>query len=618
MKRNPNLPDGAGTHDQRKAIAQMLTRKIDAYREHVCGMRDRWDVNEAFYRNQPESMAGLIGHAVTDEDGTVYGDTANRIRDVAAWQATEHHPVVQPIIDAAIAQQYNAIVINSEYCTGETFGQSKELVGHVQKTIQNFYHAGSFDQALDDLLLISSLCGVAFLRQTMAVDVDGLLSTRSNPDVVRVGPVRYAGLNFDVIHPRDIAVYPLNSPNIEACSVVAHRVQMMRRAEIEELQEAGRYLGPDEVGGLTETDTVDQDESTMSADFSRGMDSTSNAVEEGDHQVEIWTGLAKLKLDKGAKFERWYEFVIAKDSEELLQIKEYAYPRPWYFPFYAKKEPGRLIPRSSPAQDLQALQRSANELWNQYLDAAFVSTLPSYVADRNSFNDSIIALTPGKVTLVENLSKDTFIQFPVGANQTAARDGLQYITQLAQLVARVSSNTMGNAVPAGTTATEASIIQAGNATNSNYALKIFSQGLTEAWGFAQVLIADDFAFLKSHYGDAIPVLDDYGDFSGEDAMRWPIRWSVTGKEINTNPAYAMQTLIQLLGVGLQMEQSGNPVLDSVALVEAAANSSGLTDAYNIILTPEQREIKRAEMQQMALMQAIGGMAGDGGDSSGAG
>jgi hypothetical protein len=621
MKINKDLPKGANTHEQRQAIARALTLKIDEYRASMDGMRDRWAVNEAFYRNQPEEYCGA-GHAVVDSNGNVYEGSLNRVRKVADWQATEHHPVTQPIIDAFVAQQYNAITMNSEYVSGETYGQSKELTINVGKTIQHFYKAGGFDDALDELLLITALTGVAFLRQTMTVDVDGLLSTRSNPDIMRSGPIRYAGLNFDVIHPRDIAVYPVNAPNIEACSVVAHRVQMMRRAEIVELQKAGRYLSKDEVGGLTETTgNADEDESAASIAWSRGMDDSINATEPGDHQIEVWTGLAKLALTEKDEFERWYEFVLAKGSDELLQIREYAYPRPWYFPFYVKREPGRLIPRSSPAQDLQGLQRSTNELYNQYLDAAYAATLPCYVAEESAIVDQDIQLTPGKIVPISGLTKETFQQFPIGANQEAALQAIQHNVELAQLVARVSSNSMGNSIPSGTTATEASIIQAGNSANANYALRVFSRGLAEAWGFAQMLIADEFALMKQFYGDAIPVpeMDEATGMAGEQAMRWPIRWDVTGKEVNSNQAANYQTLVTLLSVAGQLQQMGMPVFDIPAIGTALANASGLTDAYNILLDPAVAEQQRAEFQaqqqaraqieQLAAVQQVAGMGG---------
>ena len=601
------IPYALRGREERKRFAERLIEFIDAYESSTEGLRQRWALNAALYQNV-EPDAGLRESFINDDEDSDLIPPINRLTPRYSWQTDESYPIMQPIGDAFTANIYSTITGHGEYFSGKSLALDKDRTRDVSATIQAFADTAGFDQTLYHSILNSWLFNSNWIRVTSDVRVKGFLPFGSQPDILRASEIEYAGLEFNVISPRDIAYSPFNAPNVMACEFIGHRVQMVRVSEIREMQAAGRYITDPEIV-LTETQEGWGDESQLA-----------NANALGSHdmpgvqspQVEIWAGLAKAKLNKGQEFESWWEVELARETGELLRVRPYNYPRPWYFNTAFKPELNNLTPVSSPAQDIQPLQLAANETWSLYLDASLAQTLGAWGTDNLAALDESLAIKPGSINMIRgNLTP----LIPPG-NPAQGLQAIAAISEAAQRAARVSNNQMAGEFRSGVTATEAAQIAAGDAQGTNTALRLFADGLAEMWQFMQMLIADDFALFKQFYGDAIPVPEAYDDGTpGEVAMRAPIRWSVTGKEVQTTNVFRMAQVQQLLGIALQLDQMGTPVFRLSALAEAAAELSGVPDAYNILNSPEE-QAAITQQRQMAQLMALAGNGGDAGSGSG--
>ena len=521
-------------------------------REHL---KDRWSVNEQYYRNQPDTPVLPENTSGRIRGGQVEGD----------WRSSFHAPLMQPIIDTLVAQLTSSVVNQDTYAVCRIPNADQEVIEAISDSMQCLLESAHFAKVVRQAALISALVGTAFVRVHSDVVVEDFLPL--TPDVGISQPktgetLSYAGLVFTILHPRDVAVYPESAQSISQAKMIAHRGELVRRTEAKELMDAGRWIDYDDVlASGRPRPTEPQQETDM-----RGSDD-SRYVHPDDGVLECWTGLCKLKLGKD-KVERYYEFVVNRPDRKLLLIKPYPLSKPWYSALHIKDEYLELFTKGSVAQDLQGLQSLYNECMNEMADGTLATTAPIFFAQDGALVDPKMAIEPGLVVTCENVEgiKPYAIEF----NPSGLLAAMQYVEQMATKVARISQNSQASEISQNsTTATEASLIAAADAnTFSNY-LEVFSLGLSDVFSTCQQLMAHDWEFFKMFYGDWL------GEFDPAELNR-PIRWDIRGQVSRQTDAQIVAQAQALLALDVQMAQAtGAPVYDTRKLLEFIGRKSGI-------------------------------------------
>jgi len=138
------------SREKRKEIGKTISDQITSVSGSLSGLAERWDVNEAYYRND---MA--IG--TSDYDPQVSSDgLAVRLWNGQKWQrASVHTPLVQPICDSIADNIANIVLGQTNFCTAKANGggsdKSNALTEEVQWHMSNAIIDSKIQKALNDL-----------------------------------------------------------------------------------------------------------------------------------------------------------------------------------------------------------------------------------------------------------------------------------------------------------------------------------------------------------------------------------------------------------------------------------------------------------------------------------
>jgi len=561
--------------DKRKEIGKTLSDQITSVSGSLSGLAERWDVNEAYYRND---MA--IG--TSDYDPQVSSDgLAVRLWNGQKWQrASVHTPLVQPICDSIADNIANIVLGQTNFCTAKANGGGSDKSNSLTEEVQWHMSNAIIDSKIQKAAEWCSVLNMAIMRVRFEVSASKFLPNAVTSDVSGQGDIAFAGIQVDCIHPRDFIAYPHDVSDISQCRLLAHRWRKMHTNEIEEMQDAGRFYKIDEELVDSDADTDDV------APSEKVFDRTSKARDGEDTFPTLWTGLFKAKL-AGDKNEVWYEFILAKETQTLLSVTKYELSRPWYVPFYLKEEYGGIYPSNSTAQNIQQLQTVQNELFSTVIDAATLGVYPMFVQNTNGIGaDKIETWEPLKVLETVGDTKDAINMLSLRSDLNPLLASIQQIQSLAERTARVSSNDMGTSFQGGMTATESAQIAQGTATKKNAMLNSFSNALTQVWSLAQQLLAQNYTWIRMAYGDATPLS---GAEDAEIILSKPVKWEVTGKSAASTPEQQFQYASQLLTIGLQLAGAGLPVYKVEQLASILADTSQLPGSQSILTSEDERK-----------------------------
>lgn len=582
---NPKIND-----DDLREIALTLVKQLDTVDASLSGLYQRWAVNEAFYANRP--VDAVVADDVNDSGEVTLRFFAGK---ETQFPSQIHAPLVQPIVDSLADNVANTVLGQSNYCTGTTFGEHSSESNTITDEMQWHFSNARVDEKVQQWARGLFTINMAVCRVRFNYTASDFLPNTIRGDVALDGPIEFAGLEIDSIHPRDFKAYPTDATDISQCRTLAHRWRKMHVDEIDEMIQTGAWL---KIEASDLVDSYQTDENLSPEEKTFNLVSPSRV--DGDRFVTLYEGLTKYK-PKGAKCACWYKFLLAKETYSLLQFEPYEFTKPWYFTFYHDRPVNSIYPSNSVAQNIQSLQQVKNEVYSQLVDGAMAALYPVFLTkDSGLFSEQVTDWRPGMIIPVvgDNLA-ESIHPLPLGLNPEPLMALLQYVDQFAERTARTSSNDMATSFNGSMTATEAAQIAGGSAVKKNAMLTAFANTFSEMWGFGQLLIGKNYPLIQQTYGESSPMS---GMEDAQEIMLTPTRWEVTGKNAASTKQQQFAMANQLLGIGMQLAQQGLPAFDLERIIKMVVSASELPGASGILTTDEHR--------RKIIEAGAGGVSGD--------
>lgn len=544
---------GASTVEERDELGARLTSWIDAAVSAVTSHKERCEVNEKLYRMQPYERA------YKPFDGA----------------CSISLPLMKPKVDMVVAGVCGSIARQAPYFSYKTYGSAINDRDAVEDATQWWIRHSDFDRRLKTHALMTALNGRAVYRMTFVTQADGYHSGQPSAyipeDAAKETQVSYCGINVDVIHLHNMAVYPVEVPEITRARLVGHR-DYFRRAEILEQIEAGAYFED-----ANDPPTDDRDEKAAGRDPEWDGVTSASADQPEDDVVEVWSCIVKLDLNED-KIEEYYEVELIYSTGKILSIRPYRFNRPWYFAPAFHFEYDKFYYAGSLAQDLQGLQLLQNELVGMMVDGILHMAFPTtFVNARGGYTeDQFIDARPGRVYPINGALEVQQIGTKFEAQYIPPMLGL--IGSMADAVARVPGTDSFQETRPGTTAREVAALQAAAAVSSNdYLLTYAGNELCDMADFARVLMRENFDMIKSVWGDAFPV-------EHPDQLRPGGVFEVSGKTPTETPEARMAAAEKLMMV---KAQTGTPSIDAEALIESMVEDSGVSNPDQVYVSAEE-------------------------------
>jgi len=417
--------------EQRKRLAAIICEELEIANVAMGSLPDRWKALEAMYRNE---LAKSARKATNKPD-----------------EVRLHFPLVQPKIDVLCGRVLDPIFGNDPFLVAKSRGPDQDPATVIQRDVHTLLEIAGFERVARTVTPIVGVTGQAYVRVTSDLQASGRGTLDWQASVTSLGPIAYAGLKLEGIHPAAMRIYPAEVDNLWAAKTLAHLAPPMRVREIREMQEIGRYFndfqdwrGGDDYGAMEIGRSQSQD-----------LTSTVQAQAQDDQIVATMAGLRKMSID--GEPERWWEFEVAVTDEELLAFREYQLPQPWYVQLSFFQEVGSVIRSNSVANNLQHLQLALNEFGSTLANGSYMAAFPPIFSEGTFMGQHVPQYRAGEVQRQE---------FGGGINQVDIRFNGGYIPQLmieidrrADLVARISTNASGGQFRGNPTATEVAAIR---------------------------------------------------------------------------------------------------------------------------------------------------------------
>jgi len=556
--------------EQRKRLAAIICEELEIANVAMGSLPDRWKALEAMYRNE---LAKSARKATNKPD-----------------EVRLHFPLVQPKIDVLCGRVLDPIFGNDPFLVAKSRGPDQDPATVIQRDVHTLLEIAGFERVARTVTPIVGVTGQAYVRVTSDLQASGRGTLDWQASVTSLGPIAYAGLKLEGIHPAAMRIYPAEVDNLWAAKTLAHLAPPMRVREIREMQEIGRYFndfqdwrGGDDYGAMEIGRSQSQD-----------LTSTVQAQAQDDQIVATMAGLRKMSID--GEPERWWEFEVAVTDEELLAFREYQLPQPWYVQLSFFQEVGSVIRSNSVANNLQHLQLALNEFGSTLANGSYMAAFPPIFSEGTFMGQHVPQYRAGEVQRQE---------FGGGINQVDIRFNGGYIPQLmieidrrADLVARISTNASGGQFRGNPTATEVAAIR----TEQDAGLAEY----VSQWGLGACQIAQlallhyrlNYDLFKGVYGS---------DLQCEDAtdLAKPVRWELNGKSAAHTSAIRLQQLLMLINM------ANDPAygFDKYELGKAFLEASSLANVRTIQIP---KEVALANKKLAELMAGLGGTGGGSG------
>ncbi len=585
------MPNIKLSQTQASLIGLKLRERKESGLNQKGGAEQWWAEVEKRYRNEapPDPGAGLVAF---------------------------HVPFSQPRQDALTAQCCTVIGKQEPYMLATNVADTGAQ-DRLQRLVHVLWQAAGFELQIRKASTIAGNTNAAFYRLTPKKKGAGATG-QALAGNISLRP----GVQIDVMHGKDVVVFPAGLGGIEGCTYVGHRLYP-RVKDVLDLQDIGVYF---KNAKIQEGQSPDEHDDTGAAQHARTFLSDWGA-DLKESQTELWTGLAKMDLsDFGEglpKGEKWYIATFADATQELLAIEEYPYSRPWYFHvFYIADElvfwSGRSV-----ARNLYGLGSAYNNCHSMLYTAVARMAGPVVFGPRLDEKYT-------KWGFGDYIGSDNPIQ-PWSPQVRVQTDGLvkqiELFDQRGDEVARISRNAAGAQGGPNATATEQSIIAANVAVGLEEYIANFSSPLSPMAALTCEMVEMDFATIGMAYWRDVPQVDPQ---TGEQTLvKEPIAtqqdlaeaaiWEPNGK----SPAHTPQMKQQ--GAQLLAKMCENPTfgLKPYGIAGVILNTGPLSGTDGLQMTEEeydaaqkaaaeqqQAELAAKEQPQQSLSQSLGLKAAD--------
>lgn len=537
--RQHSFPPGYSQSDP-KALAEAIVTAIESGKASRITREPRWKQNRAFYYNEPQG----------------------RSNPPFAGASNNHWNLVQVKLDTLGTHVVGTIFSQEPYCVAESY-TDVDVAESLEKIVQFFAKSSKLEEAAK---VVSPIAGWSN---------HGVIKVRWDH---RAKPI--PRFRFEVREPFSFVVYPAGLPCLEDALLVGDRFYRTK-GEIEAMRQNGDYLPGKELEGVD-----DADKSAFESIPEYGGPPNHSAVDIPSEIVELWDIFYKVQGD-------WWSITVAPTDRAILRCERWEYDCLPYAEFgYKSKSPedGHWS-AGSVGQDLQGPQLDVNELINLFNDGLRFNFSGLVTAESASWPEKFLTYSPGSI--VQGVFRGLQYHSPK-ADLSPILPLLEATLQNADSIARVSPAAAGASMPGSRTATEASIIGAGQRAGIDEYISTFGSGIETIFKIMQAML------LKS-LPDWVDQVGPFLNLSPEDiqALSAPCNWNLNAASIGVTPAAQMQTAMMLVDLALKAPDAGIKQRELGKRILDYAERQGFTNADGLQSDPDPLAI----MEELA--QALG-------------
>lgn len=537
--------DGPDTRRLSSLLTDLLQSAYDARR----GLKDRWELNEKVYRNDP-SIAGV------------------RLFDNFEPRAL---PTMSPRIKRIVNQTIASIEGPGTWFQAVPDDGDADYAEGLEKAVQICLERSKFIRTLRRALTTASLCGVSVLRARMS---------------------EY-GLVIEHIHPNDFVVSPTYGLDLMDAHLCGHRFYVPRW-KVEERVKNGLYdLVDDKTAKRASATDPDDDPSGRDPDYDNSLADARTTHGEWE-LVELWELIVRLEIDGKPGM---YRIVYSDQDRQLYQLEAYPYDRPWYFDMRFHDEEGKWWPSTSVAQDIVGICLQKSEMMNLMAAGSMATVANPVVVSGGSLGKKLKSLSLNQI--YETPYPVQVQEIPLRFDPKAMPLVLQYIDQSIEAQTGVSDNRLNANSFQGerVTAREVSAIEQAASQNEGSYAEFLANLVEQVAAFVQQLMWRHPSAFQNSYPSIDPLLI-------KNAKR-PVRWQVTGHTASNAPNIVLGKLQAMLSLAAQPMSAYSYERVEKAVVQAMVLPM---NTQKLEKTPEELA---QQAQAMAQAQALAAATGEG-------
>ena len=480
-----------------------------------------------------------------------------------------HIPFTQPRVDMLTAQVCTVIAKQEPYMLAEGVGSDVQE-DKVENTVHKFWQSAGFETAIRRASHICVDTNRVFYR----------VAWEMNPKKP------FAGINLDVIHPRNICLFPATLNGIEATRLIGHRFYKRQR-EVIQAQKAGIYFND----RLPTYGDTPQEYDTSNEIASSGAAPGVSGPTPEDQLVELWHCLVRYAdPDNPDEEEQWYCATFGFKNSNLLSFEPYPYSRPWYFDgSYITGNEEAYWSAISVSRHLSGLQDATDKMSAAVYNGSMMTAFPAVWGQELPQKDA-------RYGYGEYIPTDSPLQNwspSITFKGDALMESMRSMEEVGDRTSRISANSQGAPQAQAKTATENSIIAAGVATGLEEYIGNFSMPLCEMAGFTCELLSAHFNEWKDFYAGALEVTKELLDS--------PMLWNPNGSSPGNTPTARLQGINTLLQILKSAPPPGSPPsvtgMDFYTLTTNAIANMGFTAGDNLQIDKKQLESQLQQFQQ---------------------
>jgi len=502
-----------------QVLDAMIAQFIDSGINLKAGVRDRWEVLEAMYR-QDVGSSGLPVFEKNETRATpLFKSRAKRLVDATHAALTGAQP----------------------YCQAIPYAQSQNKADEREKAVQAVVDTSRYAEYQRLAILDAAMCGLGVIWS----------------------PLTEKGVVHHHVHPGRVIVLPNISHDFGTVFCIGHMVQIPA-FELMQMQEEGKIRKEFEI-------LPSSTEFTLSDGGSDDNLSDNNSIDlPNDFQnVEVWRLLVKLNI--GGEM-CWWNVWYSHDQSRVMSIEKYPFKMPWYTVYRLHYEPSRFWPEVPVMQSLQAIQHQHSTLSAVMEQGAVASAVGVLAVNGTLMNGKDLkTFSPGDIIQTSGLSPNQISAIFPAINLTAVPPAIQKLEADADAALGVTKTATGQELN-DATATEVQALQAAQAQTENAYASCAADGLEAHFELIDSYWVDAWETMYSVYGHKVD------EQLLVKAIKIQVEWKASGRSADAGPAAQMQKLQSLF----QLAQNPMSALDPMKVEERIIMELGITNHEDLL------------------------------------